>query len=293
MEHLISFPGLGIGEFILDRVAFTVFGIDIYWYAVMITLGIGLAVGFGFWQGKSFGIKPDDLLDGIIIILPLAVIGARLFFVLFELENYKTFWDVINIRDGGLGIWGAIIVAFPAAVAFCKVKKINPLGVFDITAIGFFIGQTIGRWGNFFNAEVYGTYTNLPWGMTIDGSLPVHPLFFYESVINAIGLIIALVIWKRFKKRMTGDIFFFYISWYGLFRGLLELLRPSQYVLYVNIFGLELRTAVIIGFACFVVGIAMFFVMRAIAKKKAKLTPTQYENLFDDVKEENKEEKGE
>lgn len=290
MEHLISFPGLGIGEFLLDRVAFTVFGIDIYWYAIMITIGIGLAVGFGFWQCKNFGIKSDDLLDGIIIILPLAVIGARLFFVLFELENYKTFYDIINIRDGGLGIWGAIIVAFPAAVVFCKIKKINPLGVFDITAIGFFFGQMIGRWGNFFNAEVYGTYTNLPWGMTIDGSLPVHPLFFYESLANGIGLVIALFIWKKFKNRLSGDIFFFYISWYGIVRGFLELLRPSQYVLYVDVFGVSLRTAVILGFSCFFAGILLFIFRHLYEKKKSKLTPAQYEKLFEDAKdpEENK-----
>ncbi len=266
MEHTIAFPGLGIGPFELNRVAFTVFGFDIYWYAVMITLGLIMAASFGFYMCKRFSMKKEDLVDGLLIILPLSVIGARLFFVIFNHQDYKTFWDVINIRDGGLGIWGALLVAFPAAVIFCRIKKLNIFSVLDLVAMGFLIGQSIGRWGNFFNAEVYGVATDLPWGMSINGGAPVHPLFLYESLINALGFVLAVLIYKYFKKRMAGDIALFYITWYGLFRGLLEMLRPSQYVLYIGDSGI--MTAVVLGFACAAAGITVFAVRHFVMKKK-------------------------
>ncbi len=266
--HEISFPGLGIEEFVINRVAFNVFGIDIYWYAVFITLGIVLAAAFGFTQCKKFGIKPDDLLDGLLFGLPAGVIGARLFSVLFNLQNYHSFLDVINIRDGGLAIWGGIISVIPTVIIFSKVKKINFLSAFDITAVGLLIGQAVGRWGNFFNAEVYGIETNLPWGMTVDGSAPVHPLFLYEIVINTVGIALILLIWKKYKNRLPGDMVLFYMSWYGLFRALLEMLRPSKYVLYL--FDTNIPTAVLLGFTCFVLGIAGILVRHVLNNKKIK-----------------------
>ena len=161
----VSFPGLNL-KFIIDRVAFSLFGLDIYWYAILIMTGFILAVLYAWKSSKTFDVKMDPLIDIVLVGLFCGILGARIYYVIFRLDDYDSLWDIINIRDGGLAIYGGVILAFISGLIMCRyVEKVEILPVFDIAAVGFLIGQGIGRWGNFMNQEAFGSQTNLPWGM--------------------------------------------------------------------------------------------------------------------------------
>ena len=184
--------------------------------------------------------------------------------MLFALNEIKTFWDVFKIWNGGLAIYGGIIAAFISTAVYCKRHKINVLNTFDVCVPGLFIGQAIGRFGNFVNAEVFGRQTNLPWGMSINGGEPVHPLFLYESLWNVVGLIILILF--RDKKRADGQVAGFYVFWYSLGRLFLEGMRDTKYILYVipNVLGISQLVAAI----GIIVGIVLFFFVGKIKKNK-------------------------
>ena len=154
----VEFPGLGIDQFVLNKVAFTLFNkIEVRWYGIFITLGIVLAFLYACWRGKrNEGIIPDDVMDVGILTVIMGVIGARLYYVLTKLESFPTFWSAFQIWNGGLGIYGGIIGGCLGIVIACKVKKISWLKLFDMAGPGVMIAQAIGRWGNFFNGEAYG-----------------------------------------------------------------------------------------------------------------------------------------
>lgn len=274
-SNWISFPGLGIESFEVNRVAFSIFGLDVMWYGVIIAFGVFCATLFGFHKCKDFGMTKDDLVDGILIILPISIIGCRFFYVLFNLDQFNSFLEMINIARGGLSIWGGIIFAFISMVIFCKIKKLDILNVLSLASIGFLIGQVIGRWGNFFNAEVYGKPTELPWGMSINGGTPVHPLFLYESLLNLLALAAVLLYIKFYRKKQKGDIFFFYIIWYGVIRSLLEELRPDQFVLKIG----EIKTAQLFGFCAVITGIVCLAVRH---RKNRYAAVTAYISDHDD-----------
>ena len=257
--NTISFNKLGIFDLEINRVAIdNLFGtgLDIYWYAIIITFGMILAISFCMWQAKNFGFKSDDIIDVCLWGVPCALIGARLYFVLFMLEHFETLWEMINFRNGGLAIYGGIISAFIVGLVFCKVKKKNALALFDVASFGFFIGQSIGRWGNFVNAEAYGSVTDLPWGMSINGADAVHPTFIYESLWNLVGFIVAFFVIKRLKKE-HGEIFCFYMGWYGLGRAFIEGLRQDS----LRILGV-FRVSQILGIVFFVAAIVLFILIR-------------------------------
>ena len=183
----VSFPKLGL-EFDINRVAFSFFGLDIYWYALLIMTGFILAVLYAWRSTKTFDVKMDPLIDIVLVGLFCGIIGARIYYVIFRFSSYSSLWDMMNIRDGGLAIYGGVILAFISGLIMCKyVEKVEILPVFDIAAIGFLIGQGVGRWGNFMNQEAFGSETGLPWGMysvntyyyeVVDGiSRKVGPLF--------------------------------------------------------------------------------------------------------------------
>ena len=239
MNH-ISFPGLGGLEFTLSRAAF---GTPVYWYGAIIALGFLLAAVYALKSCRKFGIGQDDMCDVLIVSLPLSIIGARLFYVLGAWGDFKDNpAAIINIRDGGLAIYGGVIMAVVGVFIVCRFKKINVTDVLDIAGLGLLIGQMIGRWGNLFNAEVYGDVTGLPWGMSINGGAPVHPLFLYESLWNLVGF---LLIRKRTGRRLfRGEMFLMYLGWYGLGRALLENLRDNAFVLYIGRLPLSQITAV-------------------------------------------------
>ena len=279
--NILSFPGLGL-EFELNRVASTVFGMEIYWYGVIIAVGFILAVLYGCRKTAPFGVDQDKVLDMLFIAVPAALIGARAYYVIFNIDLYrrgaKLDWGaMIDIRDGGLAIYGGIIAAVIAAVIYCKVRKQSFWSYADCGAYGFLIGQMIGRWGNFMNIEAYGGVTNLPWRMCspkiasellyqgqidnavyeqiLEGTLGVHPTFFYESFWNLIGFIL-LVLLARKGRKFNGQMFLLYVMWYGAGRTVIEGLRTDS----LYFFGTGLRTSQIVGILSVIAALILFIV---------------------------------
>ena len=265
----LSFPGLGIGEFNVNSVAFTIFGREVAWYGVIITLGIVLACTYVMFRAKQNGIKEDDVLDLALFVVPFGVIGARLYYVIMEIDRYDSLWDVIAIWNGGLAIYGGIIAGGLTAFFVARYKKIDILLLLDILAPAVMIGQILGRWGNFMNAEAYGAPTDLPWRMgihTVFTDTYVHPTFLYESLWNLVGFLLLNFFFK--KKQYNGQIFFGYIAWYGLGRFFIEGLRADS----LYLFGTSIRTSQLVAALCVLVGGGMLIykeVRRQIAKKGA------------------------
>ncbi len=229
MTNVIGFPGLGL-EFNVSRVAFTVLGKDIYWYALCILTGFLTAVFFCMKSAKKRGVDPDHIFDIALWGLIFGLIGARIYYCIFDWESVGSFAGIFRVWEGGLAIYGGIIGAVITALVYCRIKRIDVLKTFDVACPGLLIGQIIGRWGNFFNAEVYGRETDSLLRMTINGGEAVQPLFLYEGMWNLLGLV--LIILFRDKKTAHGQVFFFYILWYGTGRLLLEGMRQAEYILY-------------------------------------------------------------
>ena len=272
----VGFPGMGIELFELDPVAFSVFGFDIVWYGIIITCGIILSVLYAMMRSKSEeGVSIDNILDIALISIPAGIVGARLYFVLFKLDSFHSFYDVVNIRNGGLAIYGGIIFGFLTAFIITKIKKISTVKVFDICAPAFFVGQLIGRWGNFMNVEAYGSKTDLPWRMAISDTgafiSEVHPTFLYESMWNILGFVLINLLYK--KKRFDGQIFLMYITWYGFGRMFIEGLRTDS--LYLG----QFRVSQLIGAACFLGGVVLIVVNMMKSKSKV-LESEEYESVF-------------
>ena len=270
MTNLVQFPGLGL-EFELNRVAFHIGGISIYWYGVCIAVGLCLALIFAFRHSIEFGVDPDSMVDVILIGVVLGIISARAYYVAMAPFKYESIWDMIAIRDGGLAIYGGIIGAFLFGGLACKWRGVPVLPMFDLTAMGFLIGQCCGRWGNFFNQEAFGCNTTLPWGMyseatrtylmgstvtaqsgmVIDPNLPVHPTFLYESLWCLAGFI---MLFRYIKKRkFNGDITLRYLVWYGAGRFWIEALRTDSLMLVPSI---GLRVSQLVAGIAVVAGIA-------------------------------------
>lgn len=256
MLTAISFPHLGI-YLDLDRVAFTIGGFAIYWYGIIIALGFLLAVLYAFHRTKEFGLRQDDIIDGMIITVPLAIIGARLYYVLFNFSTYfgaNATKSPFDIRDGGLAIYGGVIATVLGVFLVTRYKKHKITPYLDIASLGLLIGQCVGRWGNFFNCEAFGDYTDSLLAMRLDASaagsidpqalaemnqkaaeggysgfIQVHPTFFYESVWNLVGFIIIHFLSK--KRKYDGQVFFMYLFWYGLGRVWIESLRTDSLML--------------------------------------------------------------
>ncbi len=254
----LSFPGLGIGEFKVNAVAFTVFGMDVAWYGILIAFGALLAIVYVMWRAKQIGISTDTILDIALLTLPLGVIGARLYFVLTSLHLYDSFWEIFDIRSGGLAIYGGILGGALGVFIMTRVKKLSFFKLADLICPAVMIGQIIGRWGNFLNIEAYGSETTLPWRMGIlgyNGWTYVHPTFLYESLWNLIGFILINTFygWKTKKthQQYDGQIFLMVFTWYGFGRMLIEGLRTDS--LYVGPF----RISQVLGGLFFVVGLGL------------------------------------
>ncbi len=279
----VSFPGLGI-DLNIDRVAFSVFGFDIYWYALLIMTGFVLAVVYATLNAKRFNIKVDPLIDVILVGLVCGIIGARAYYVIFRLDTYDNFWDMINIRDGGLAIYGGVIAAFLSGVVMCKIEKLDVWSVFDVAAIGFLIGQGIGRWGNFMNQEAFGSYTDLPWGMYSEntfytqivngttefvGPTTVHPCFLYESIWCLWGFVVLHFISKYYYK-FRGQMFLCYLLWYGLGRAWIEGLRTDSLWIVDNV----IKVSQALAITCVVVATVLLVIgFKGISVKGLKFKP--------------------
>ncbi len=256
----IEFPGLGL-EFHIQRVAFNLFGKDVYWYGIIIATGLVLAVIYCYYNARRFGIVPDKVLDMILITAPLSIIGARIYYVIFYLDLYRRpdgsfdWGSAVAIWDGGLAIYGAVIVGILVLFAFCKINHVKFLAFADLSVHGLLIGQAIGRWGNFCNQEAFGGLTSLPWrmGLTLNGQyMEVHPTFFYESLWNALGLVFAHFYFKKHRK-YDGQVFLFYLCWYGLGRVWIEGLRTDS----LYLFNTGIRVSQLVAGLCFVVAGAL------------------------------------
>lgn len=214
-------------------VAFNLFGIDVYWYAIIITVAlvVGLAI-LKMNEGK-YNIKFDDCLDIFIITFPLSIIGARLYYILFNLQYYlHKPSEILNFRGGGMAIYGGIIAGTISILIITKVKKIDFLDMLDYTAPALALGQAIGRWGNFINGEAYGTETNLPWAIRVlENSVykNVHPTFLYESLATFTIFIILTKLSKNRKFR--GQITYIYIILYSFARFFIEGIRIDSLML--------------------------------------------------------------
>ena len=238
----IRFPGLfGDWEFTLSSTAFHIGGKAIYWYGILIALGVVLALWFCMTQKEKYGISEDDLLDAVLWGVPLSVVGARVYYVIFYLDIFKKadgsfdWGSAVAIWDGGLAIYGAVIAAFLVGLVLSRRKGFKLGAMTDLIVMGFLIGQAVGRWGNFMNREAFGAETTLPWRMelvTKTGELvDVHPTFLYESLWNVAGLLLIALVVSR-VRRFDGQNTWCYFLWYGLGRFWVEGLRTDSLYLF-------------------------------------------------------------
>lgn len=228
----IKFEGLGI-DLNVNPVLVDFNGIKIYWYAFIIITGIAICLLLCKKDDGKYNVKFDEILLLALFLLPISIICARLYFVLFKLDYYmQNPLEILNIRNGGLAIYGGIIGAILTIVLFCKKKKINILDMCDYIAPYLPLGQSIGRWGNFFNGEAHGTETNSIFRMGImeNGNyIQVHPTFLYESICTFLIFIFLFV--KRNKRNYQGELTYTYFFLYGIVRAFIEGLRTDSLML--------------------------------------------------------------
>ncbi|MBF7097120.1 prolipoprotein diacylglyceryl transferase [Alkalibacter mobilis] len=215
-----------------NPVAISIWGLEIRWYGILISTAILIGIGIAVIRGKKKNIISDDILDIVLVSVPAAMIGARIYYVIFKLDYYLANpKEIFMVWEGGLAIHGGLIGAFIAGFLVCKVKKLNVLTVLDVFAPAFPLGQSIGRWGNYFNQEAYGSETDLPWAITVmdplKGLIKVHPTFLYESLWN-LGVLAILLIYEKVGKKYEGELILFYGIFYSLGRFFIEGLRTDS-----------------------------------------------------------------
>lgn len=279
--------------FNIDSIAFSlpdgiplIGGWKIYWYGIIIALGVFSALFYGLKNGERFGINPDHIFDSFIVVLPCSILCARAYYIIFD-PNGSSFKDFFNFSNGqgfsGLAIYGGVIGAAITIFIMQRIKKFSLLAALDITSVGFLIGQGIGRWGNFFNQEAYGSFTGSDWfGMTgtriaaeMGSNALVHPCFLYESLWCILG---AFILHHFSKKRIfKGQIALMYGVWYGFERTFIELLRTDS--LMIGPFRVSSLLSAILCICCTV---ALVLIIK---KKKATTEKAEYSALFTDVED--------
>ena len=230
--NIIEFPGINL-KLEISKIAFSMFGIDVYYYSICIVTGIIVALLLARFSKEKFDINFDTVLDNTIIGLIFGIIGARLYFVLFSLEHYsKNILEIFNLRDGGLAIYGGLILGATTIIINCKIKKIDILNFLDYIIPFVAIAQSIGRWGNFFNIEAFGRKTSsfLRMGIVANEYIEVHPVFLYESISTFIIFCILRKIQKN--RRFKGQILLIYCLLYSGIRTILEGLRVDSLMLF-------------------------------------------------------------
>lgn len=290
LKESVEFPNLFSGDIEINRVAFKLFGLDIYWYGILIALGVVLGFLYAMKRSKKVGLISDNVFDIAFIGIIVGFIGARAYFCLFynlmypEADNkYNLITMFTKIHDGGLAIYGGIIFGVIAALIACKVKKSPFLPLLDIAAPAILIGQSIGRWGNFINQECYGAPTagNLPWGMTgtkiaLDpivieamGSnaektnVLVHPCFLYESLWCIVGFLLIHFVANKIRS-FDGEVFLYFVLWYGSGRAWIEALRTDS--LYAG----SLKISQVVAITSAVLALIMIIYFRIFTKKEQK-----------------------
>lgn len=257
MDYSVAFPGLGL-DFSLNQPFFSIFGFKIYYYGIIITLGLILGLIYAFKNFRKVGVDPDKAIDCVLGGIVGGIIGARLYYVIFtwdefglDFQSAQAFWAsflrLFNTREGGMAIYGGIIGALLVGVLIAKWRKINVKALLDVIGVGFLIGQGVGRWGNFVNIEAFGSNTTLPWGMTstvitnylaskqeyfasvgitVDPNLPVHPCFLYESLWCLLGFVLLAFYMKH--RKFDGEVFLLYLAYYGAGRMIIEGFRTDS-----------------------------------------------------------------
>ena len=264
----ISFPNLGI--FLNPPTSFTVLGLTVHWYGVIISVGFLLAVWYGDRRAKQFGLTEDNILSMLLFAVPLAIVCARAYYCAFAWEDFRD--DPISclyIWEGGIAIYGAVIGALLGGWIYCRLAKVRFAAMTDLGALGLMIGQSVGRWGNFMNREVYGVETDsfLKMGLGEGESVKYyHPLFLYESLWNALGFVLLHFYSKR--RKFDGEVFLLYVVWYGLGRGVLEGMRMTQYNLMIP--GTSIPFSQVLGFASAAVAAAVWALVRFSPKRREK-----------------------
>lgn len=266
----ISFPSFGL-ELNPGR-SFSVGPLTIHYYGLVIATGLILAAWYCMKRSKEFGATEDHVLDGVLWVTPFAILCARIYYCFFSWEMYADNpIKVFYIWEGGIAIYGGVLGAIVGIFVFCKVRKLKAAMALDLVSMGFLIGQSIGRWGNFFNREAFGSETDSFWRMGLYNTRTEsweyhHPTFLYESVWNAIGFVLLHCLSK--KRRYDGQVALGYVAWYGLGRALIEGLRTDS--LYVP--GTGIRVSQLLAAAsCGLAVVALVY---------QSMRPHSPENLF-------------
>ncbi len=292
--NTLSFPSLN-WEFIIKSTAFEIFGISVKWYGILICLGFFLAIVYCFKRMEKFGVDEDRAFDVVLWGAIGAIIGARLYYVFTSWDDFKgDLLSIFNTRNGGLAIYGGVIGALLFGFIAAKIRKLHFPPLLDLAGIGFLIGQSVGRWGNFFNHECFGKNTTLPWGMTspriaaqitnemadvylktgieLNPNLPVHPCFLYESLWCALGILVLHFFSKR--RKFDGEVFLLYIGWYGLGRMFIEGLRTDSLMIG------NFRISQVVAVLCVITSITLIIIFR----RKAEVDGYTFYKDTDDFK---------
>lgn len=255
---------------------------DIYWYGVIIATGFLLALIYGMTNTKRFDLDLNRMLDVVLVVTPVAILCARAYYVIFDGEKLTSFADFFGFGESsgisGLAIYGGVIGAFASGALMCLIRKVNILDMFDIAAVGFLIGQGVGRWGNFINQEAYGDFTGSSWwGMQSDRTIRemgeglVHPCFLYESIWCLIGVAVLHHFSKN--RKFSGQMVLMYGVWYGFGRAFIELLRTDSLMLGM------IRVSSLLSFIlCITCGALLFAFLR---KAKNSDEGKVYAEMFD------------
>ncbi|MBR5452103.1 MAG: prolipoprotein diacylglyceryl transferase [Clostridia bacterium] len=274
----------------INPVAFSIAGWDIYWYGIIIACGFGLALLYAFRNAKRFEIDLDRLLDVVLVTAPIAVLCARAYYLLFDpsgvgIKSFSQFFGFDGSGFQGLAIYGGVVGAAVVGTVMCKIRKISIPATLDLAAIGFLIGQGIGRWGNFTNQEAFGAATGSNfWGMTSENvarelgeGVLAHPCFLYESIWCLTGFVVLHILSK--KKQYKGQIALGYCLWYGVGRVIIEGLRTDSLYLW----GTSIRVSQALSLLLVISSVTVLAVMEV--RRKKKLENATYENIFGEVEE--------
>lgn len=296
--NVIGFPNLGLGPWEINKFLIQIGDFKVAWYGIIITIGIVLAVLYTVKRGKQEGFTTDDVLDYAIWVVLIGILGARLYYVAMTWGRYESFLDIFAIWNGGLAIYGGLIAGALTILFISYKKQKSTLKFLDMVTPGVMIAQALGRWGNFFNAEAYGSILKyeflgktfetsrfagqaIPWIMTIEnvnGSALyyAHPTFLYESLWNILGFILLNIRYKN--KKFDGQILFSYIVWYGLGRMFIEGFRTDS--LYLG----NVRISQLLAVGCVIFGIMFYHLLRkkAMPVLAAEQDAQEYESLFSD-----------
>ncbi|MDD2213595.1 MAG: prolipoprotein diacylglyceryl transferase [Oscillospiraceae bacterium] len=275
-DYIVSFPGLGIDNLNINREVFSIGSVAVYWYGLLIAVAFLIGILWALHDSKKYSLKQDDILDIFLLAIPLGIVGARAYYVIFNFSYFKDdLWQIFNTRRGGLAFYGGVIGGVLGVLIMTRIKKLSFAKMLDFFVPYLALGQGIGRWGNFFNQEAFGTNTSLPWGMYsngtrdylsavnltgVDPNQPVHPTFLYEFLANTVIFIILMNVRKR--SRLKLETFAWYLVLYGLVRFFVESIRTDS--LYID--GTGIRVSMLLSAVMVLAGAVYLIVIHVLSR---------------------------